>query len=132
MATPTRKEIFAKLDLSYLDLQDQLECYLNHFPQHERYAMCQRLRNISYDVYELIIECGMLYHKKTAARDIRIKIETLHMLLRLSYKKGYLAYKNGRKTNSGILGRQRLESISTLHSTFKSHVEDWLERVAPE
>lgn len=31
-----------------------LNIYLNHFPKHEKYALCNQIRNTAYEVYNLI------------------------------------------------------------------------------
>ena len=38
--------------------------YLNHFPRHEKYGLSQQIRNVMYDIYNLVTECQKRYHKK--------------------------------------------------------------------
>ena len=46
----------ARLDHKMMLLIKQLNLYLNHFPKHEKYGLCQQIRNAAYDVYGLIVE----------------------------------------------------------------------------
>jgi hypothetical protein len=49
----------------FVELAKLLNVYLNHFPKHEKFALCNRIRNTAYEVYELIMEGQKRYHKKT-------------------------------------------------------------------
>lgn len=68
--------------------------HLNHFPKHERYGLCQQIRNNMYDVYNLITECNKKYHKKTSLSTLDIKHEQLRMMFKLAHELGYYHYKN--------------------------------------
>ena len=40
----------------YIDFLKQLNLYLNHFPRHEKYALCQSIRQDAYNVFDLMVE----------------------------------------------------------------------------
>ena len=42
-----------------------MNVHLNHFPRHEKYALCQEIRRAAYEVYNLLVECQKRYHNKT-------------------------------------------------------------------
>lgn len=44
----------ALLDKKFLEMLKLLNIYLNHFPRHEKYALCTRIRNTAYGLYDLI------------------------------------------------------------------------------
>lgn len=50
-----------------------LNVYLNHFPNHEKYGLCQQMRVCAYEVYGLIIESLKRYHKKTALTQLETR-----------------------------------------------------------
>lgn len=47
-----------------------LNVHLNHFPKHEKYGLCQSIRQAAYDVYALLAECQKRYHNKTSLNSI--------------------------------------------------------------
>ena len=34
-----------------------LNIHLNHFPKHEKYGLCQQIRQTAYELYGMIVEC---------------------------------------------------------------------------
>lgn len=44
----------AALNRKFMELAKLLNIYLNHFPRHEKYALCNRIRNTAYEIYDLI------------------------------------------------------------------------------
>lgn len=86
----------AILDKKYLEMLKLLNIYLNHFPRHEKYALANRIRNIAYELYELIVETQKRYHKKTTLTSMDIKHEQLRMQIRLAHELGYFRYHDGK------------------------------------
>ena len=74
----------ARLDHKMMLLIKQLNLYLNHFPKHEKYGLCQQIRNAAYDVYGLIVEAQKRYHKKTTLSSLDIRHEQLRMFVRVA------------------------------------------------
>ena len=62
MATKTHpsSQIFNKCR----ELIKLLNVHLNHFPRHEKFALCQEIRNAVYDVYQLLVEHQKKYYNK--------------------------------------------------------------------
>lgn len=84
----------ARLDHKMMLLIKQLNLYLNHFPKHEKYGLCQQIRNAAYDVYGLIVEAQKRYHKKTTLSSLDIRHEQLRMFVRVAFELGYFGFKN--------------------------------------
>jgi hypothetical protein len=87
----------AKLDVKFIDFARQMNLYLNHFPKHERFGLCQQIRNAAYDSYGLIVESQKRHHRKTALTNLDVRHEQLRMLLRLAFELGYFSFKDGAK-----------------------------------
>lgn len=85
----------AKLDVKFIDFARQMNLYLNHFPKHEKYGLCQQIRNAAYEVYGYIVESQKRYQKKTSLTNLDICHEQLRMFLRLAFELGYFAFKDG-------------------------------------
>lgn len=86
----------AILDNKYIEMLKILNIYLNHFPRHEKYALCNLIRNTAYNLYNLITEAQKRYHKKTTLTNMDITHEQLRMQIRLAYELGYFHFKNGK------------------------------------
>jgi hypothetical protein len=54
----------AGLNRKFLEFLKLLNIYLNHFPKHEKYALCGRIRNTSYELYDLVTEAEKRYFIK--------------------------------------------------------------------
>jgi four helix bundle protein len=87
----------AKLDAKFIDFARQMNLYLNHFPKHEKYGLCQQIRNAAYEVYGYIVESQKRYQKKTSLTNLDICHEQLRMFLRLAFELGYFSFKDGAK-----------------------------------
>jgi four helix bundle protein len=85
----------AKLDVKFIDFARQMNLYLNHFPRHEKYGLCQQIRNSAYEVYGLIVESQKRYMKKTSLTNLDIAHEQLRMFIRLAFELGYFKFKDG-------------------------------------
>lgn len=77
-----------------------LNIYLNHFPRHEKYALCTRMRATAYGLYDLITEGQKRYHKKTTLTQMDIAHEQLRMQIRLAHELGYFAFKDGKASDN--------------------------------
>lgn len=103
----------ALLDKKFLEMLKLLNIYLNHFPRHEKYALCTRIRNTAYGLYDLITEGQKRYHKKTTLTQMDIAHEQLRMQIRLAHELGYFAFKDG-KTSDKTPGAQAAHRLTTL------------------
>jgi hypothetical protein len=91
----------AILDKKYIDMLKLLNIYLNHFPRHEKYAICSQIRNTAYDLYNLITEAQKRYYKKTTLTQMDIYHEQLRMQIRFVRK--HSIYKFNKALNIGII-----------------------------
>ncbi len=76
----------------FVETMKLMNIYLNHFPKHERYALCARIRTTAYAVYDLIVEGMKRYHKKTTLTALDIAHEQLRMQVFLAHELGYFGY----------------------------------------
>lgn len=58
----------AELARRFVETMQLLNVYLNHFPKHEKYALCGLIRSTAYELFDLITEGQKRYHKKTSER----------------------------------------------------------------
>lgn len=105
----------AQLDRKYIEMLKLLNIYLNHFPKHEKFALCNRIRNTAYGLYDLITEAQKRYHKKTTLTSMDIMHEQLRMQIRLAYELGYFQFKDG-KENANYPQQQAIHRLSAIES----------------
>lgn len=105
----------ALLDQKYIEMLKLLNIYLNHFPKHEKYALCSRIRNTAYSLYDLITETQKRYHKKTTLTAMDIAHEQLRMQIRLAYELGYFRFRDGKEV-AGQAEKQALHRLATIEA----------------
>jgi len=105
-----------------------LNIYLNHFPNHEKYALCNQIRNTAYDLYDLIVECQKRYHKKTTLTQLDIKHEQLRLKIRLAHELGYFVFKDGKKIDKlpEIVALRRLTALQSLIDELGRMIGGWI------
>jgi four helix bundle protein len=74
----------AVIMLKARELIKQLHINLQHFPRHEKYALCQQIRNSAYGVFGGLIECHKKYHNKTSLTKLDIDHERLRAFINLA------------------------------------------------
>jgi hypothetical protein len=116
----------ANLDYRFIEMMKLLNVYLNHFPKHEKYALCSSIRNTAYEVYDLVVECQKRYHKKTTLVNLDIKHQQLRMKIRLAYELGYFEFKSGKNNNKQNPAVHRLKAISVLVDELGKIVGGWI------
>ena len=89
----------ATLNVKFVDFARQMNLYLNHFPQYEKHALCQRIRDDAYKMYEFIIEGQKSYQKKTSLNNLDKKHEQVRMLINLAFELDYFEFTDGSKTD---------------------------------
>lgn len=115
----------AILNHRYFEMIKLLNLYLNHFPKHEKYALCNNIRNTAYEVYDLITECQKRYYKKTSLVNLDITHEKLRMQIYLANELGYFNFKNGREDNA-CDGVKRYLAISSLIDEIGKIIGSWI------
>ena len=102
----------AILDRKFVEMLKLLNIYLNHFPRHEKYALCSQIRNTAYRLYDLITETQKRHYKKTTSTEMDIAHEQLRMQIRLAYELGYFRFKDGKVYSDA--DEQELHRLTTL------------------
>lgn len=97
----------------YLTFCKAIHIYLNHFPKHEKYGLCKRIRDLIYDIFDIYTEYTLKYYKKTTSTNLIIKAEQLKFNILLSYQLGYLNFHNGHP-HSTMKGEKRFNYLTEL------------------
>jgi hypothetical protein len=112
-------------------LLKQPNLYLNRFPKHEKYALCQSIRNDGYLVFDLMVEGHKRYYKKTTLTELDIAIERLRMKLLLAYELEYFNYrtKNDETERDPLAGEKRYSAISQMIDEIGRIAGAWIKSV---
>ena len=106
---------------------ERINQHLRHFPSHEKYALCQEIRQTMYGMYGLLIECEKKYHNKTSLTKLDIQHEQLRMLVNLAFKLGYYEYKTGKdKGHTRSEALRRYSSLSGLIDSLGEMIGGWI------
>lgn len=117
----------AALVRKFIETSKLLNVYLNHFPRHEKYALCNRIRNSAYEVFDLITEGQKRYHKKTTLTQLDIAHEQLRMRLFLAYELGYFRFTDGRTASDAAeVEAHRWQAISKLVDDLGRMIGGWI------
>ena len=124
----------AGLNRKMVEFIKLLNVYLNHFPKHERYALSNRLRNTSYEIYDLITEGQKRYFKKTTLTQLDITHEKLRMQLYLAFEAGYFRFKDGREVDSpkSEKAERRYLVISAMVDELGKMIGGWINKIKDE
>lgn len=120
----------ANLNRKFVEMMKLLNIYLNHFPRHEKYALCTQIRNTSYHIYNLITEAQKRYYKKTTLVNLDITHEQLRMQMHLANELGYFSFKDGHITDVNEIGLQsihRYVAISSLIDELGRMIGGWIQ-----
>ena len=116
----------AKIFHKARELIKLMNIHLNHFPKHEKYALCQQIRNAAYGVYTGLVECQKKYHNKTSLTKLDIQHEQLRMLLNLAFELGYYDYKDGARHHSESEALRRYTAMSVLINELGAMIGGWI------
>ena len=119
----------ANMNRKFVEMMKLLNIYLNHFPRHEKYALCSRIRNTAYHIYDLITEAQKRYHKKTTLVNLDIAHEQLRMQLHLANELGYFGFKDGRgdEDEIGLRSARRYMAISVMIDELGRMIGGWMQ-----
>jgi len=87
----------AAMYMKLVDLAKQMNLYLNHFPKHEKYGLCQEMRQCLYRMVGLFVEAQKRFHKKTTLGQLDIEHEKLRWFVNLAHDLGYFSFSNGKR-----------------------------------
>jgi four helix bundle protein len=108
-----------------------LNVYLNHFPNHEKYALANQIRVTAYEVYDLITEGQKRYYKKTSLTQLDIAHEKLKLQIGLAYELGYFSYKDGREGKQKTADH-RYRAISLMVTELGKMIGGWIKKIKQE
>ena len=103
----------------------QLNVNLNHFPRHEKHALCLQIRNCAYDVLKGLVECHKRYHNKTSLTRLDVEHEQLRTLVNLSFEMGYFSYHHNKSTRSDTEALRRYTAVSILVNELGAMIGGW-------
>ena len=101
-----------------IHLRKDWEIYLGHAPKHEKYCLCQRIRNRMDDIFELCIECKARYWNKTTLTKLDVTHEQLRHLWRIFYELGYFDYRRQKKEENPGEALRRFTTINIIVNHF--------------
>lgn len=116
----------SKLHIKCLEMIKLANVYLNHAPRHEKYGLCQEIRQNMYGVYDLITEARKKYTKKTTLRDLDIANEKLKMQWILYHELGYFYYHHHKREKTEKEALNRYTVISSLVNEMGAMIGAWI------
>jgi len=114
------------LHVKLLKMITQASIYLNNFPKYEKYGLAQQIRNVMYDIYNLVTECQKRYHKKTTLTTLDIKHEQLRMLFKLAHELNYFHFKHGTHGNTEKEANRKYLFMSSMVNEIGSMIGGWI------
>jgi len=118
-----------QLNRKYIEFMKLLNIYLNHFPKFEKYALSNKIRNTSYELYDLITEGEKRYYKKTTLTNLDITHQRLRMQIYLANELGYFHFKNGKDTNLEKEAGHRFITLSNYVDEIGKMIGAWIGKV---
>ena len=91
-----------------------LDVHVNHFPKHEKYSLCQKVRQTMYAVHSSIIKCEGLHNNRSSLKQLNVEHEQLRSLVNLAFELGYYNHKNGK--NKGFSASEELRRYTAMSS----------------
>ena len=118
----------------FIAFNKQINIYLNHFPNSEKYALSQSIRVAVYRVFDLIVEGQKRYHKKTTLTDLDISFDRLKAKLLLAYHLEYFSFKDGKTDdkNPTTMAEKRYATISLMANELGKCIGSWIKKVKEE
>lgn len=109
-----------------------MNIHLNHFPRHEKYGLCQQIRQAAYDVYGLLIECNKKYHNKTSLQKLDVRHEQLRMFINLAFEMGYYLYHDHKHDRTQAEAERRYTALSILINEIGAMIGGWIRSLRAE
>lgn len=109
-----------------------MNVHLNHFPKHEKYGLCQEIRQAAYECYGLIVECQKRFHNKTSINKLDVRHEQLRMFINLSYELGYYDFHENKRDRSDAEAKRRYTALSVLVNELGAMIGGWIRSLRAE
>ncbi len=103
-----------------------LNVNLNHFPRHEKYGLCQQLRNTAYGVLAGLVECQKKYHNKTSLQKLDVTHEQFRVFLNLAFEMGYFEFEHHKRSRSHAEALRRYTALSVLVNEIGAMLGGWI------
>lgn len=111
-----------------------LNVNLNHFPRHEKYGLCQEVRQSVYGVLGGLVECQKKYHNKTSLTKLDVQHEQLRVFVNLAFEMGYFEYEHHKRARTAAEALRRYTAVSVLLNELGAMIGGWIRslRVTPQ
>lgn len=111
-----------------------LQVNLNHFPRHEKYGLCQEIRQCVYGVLAGIVECQKRYHNKTSLTKLDVQHEQLRVFVNLAFELGYFSFEHHKMARSEPEALRRYTAVSVLVNELGAMIGGWIRslRASPQ
>ena len=103
-----------------------LNINLNHFPRHEKYGLCQEIRQSVYGVLAGIVECQKKYHNKTSLGKLDVTHEQLRVFINLAFEMGYFEFEHHKRARSPAESLRRYTAVSILVNELGAMIGGWI------
>lgn len=100
--------------------------YLSHAPKSEKYASVQKIKQLEWDVYLLIVEVLKRYHKRTTLTELDVKHEQLRCAWQLYYELGFLSFKDGKNSHDQSYENHRFAAINRILDEVGTMIGGWI------
>jgi hypothetical protein len=116
------------------DLILLLNINLNHFPRHEKYGLCQEIRQTMYGVLAGIVECQKRYHNKTSLTKLDVQHEQLRCFVNLAFEMEYFSFEHHKRARSEQEALRRYTAVSILINELGAMIGGWIRslRTSPQ
>ncbi len=121
-----------KLLVKVQEMVKMMTVHLNHFPNHEKFALSQEIRRAAYDVFQSIVAAQKGYSTLEDLKQTDVRVEQLRMLVNLAHEIGYYHYKNGKRDQTDEVAFQRYTALSSLINEVGAMIGTWLTRLHKE
>ncbi len=124
----------ATISLKCRELIKLLNINLNHFPRHEKYGLCQEIRQAVYGVFAGIVTCQKQYHNKTSLTKLDIQHAQLREFVNLAFEMEYFGFEHHKRVRSVSESLRRYTAVSVLINELGAMIGGWIRslRVIPQ
>jgi hypothetical protein len=116
----------AVLNRRFMEMMKLLNIYLNHFPKFEKFALCNRIRDTTYMLYDSINEAPRSRDKMKELIRASNLLERLRMQLMLANELGYFMFQDGTNTNQEGVSVKRYLAINSRVDEIGRLIGGWM------
>lgn len=112
--------------LKMKDLIKLVNVNLNHFPNYEKYGICQEIRKTMYEVFELTVEADKKRTKATSLDKLDYTHEKLRQLINISYELDYFKYHKNKNLRTDSESKRRYTAVSIKINELGAMIGGWI------